>query len=106
MKPLKKKCANTTGAGTSPLSEPENSTAPEAHSTTLHSPAPLSLLELAKKEHSHDVPQDVPAAITELRDAKHWSFRKIAAWLNRHGLEYDANKVYRLYQSQIQKPLL
>lgn len=38
-------------------------------------------------------------AIVTLRDEKHFSFRKIAAWFNENGVPLTNNQIYRAYKN-------
>lgn len=58
---------------------------------------------LAKQEAPIDNPRHYDAkefieSIVILREEKHFSFRKIAAWFNENGVPITSNQIYRTYK--------
>jgi hypothetical protein len=58
---------------------------------------PSMLLDLAQQEPNRRELIEYTHVIRALRNDKKFTFREIAAWLNKHGVEADHNAVYREY---------
>jgi hypothetical protein len=64
-------------------------------------PASEAFLEEAKKEPRRKLLIDHIRTIKTLRDEKRFTFRAIAGWLGKRGVETDHSAVYRTYLSTI-----
>src|ERR1017187_6069338 len=60
-------------------------------------PPPAVFLEEAKKEPKRILLMDFIRTITTLRDEKKFTFRAIAEWFAKRGVETDHSAVYRVY---------
>jgi hypothetical protein len=60
-----------------------------------------AFLEEARKECKRELLADHIETIRTLRDAKRFTFRAIAEWLNKRGIETDHSAVYRTYLAAI-----
>jgi hypothetical protein len=60
-------------------------------------PAPEAFLEEAKKEPKKILLSDYIGTIRTLRDEKKFTFRAIAEWFEKKGIETDHSAVYRTY---------
>ena len=60
-------------------------------------PLPEAFLEEAKNEKRRQLLADHSQTITFLRDEKRFSFREIAEWLTKRGLDVNRGGVYRAY---------
>jgi hypothetical protein len=68
-------------------------------------PAPEAFLEEAKKEPKKILLSDYIGAIRTLRDDKKFTFRAIAEWFEKRGVETDHSAVYRTYLAAIPEQL-
>jgi hypothetical protein len=64
-------------------------------------PPPEAFLEEAKKESKRKLLMDHVGTIKTLRDEKRFTFRAIAEWLAKKGVETDHSAVYRTYLAAI-----
>jgi hypothetical protein len=64
-------------------------------------PSPGALLEEAKLERKRVLLMEHIGAIKVLRDEKKFTFRAIADWLTKRGIEVDHSAVYRAYEASI-----
>jgi hypothetical protein len=90
--PMKRKSKNTEIS----TSEPVSDKTPAKGKSALNLPPPEFLLELAESEQDQGLLDDYHKVITTLR-AKNFTFREIAEWLAKRGLEVDHNAVYRTF---------
>lgn len=66
----------------------------------------LAKLAASEKPKVREQLKQYTPIILELRK-KGWSFREIAAWLNKHAdLDVDHNDVYRAYDTQANSPTI
>ena len=87
------------------LAEPSQATLPVVNAAwaakpsvaVLEFPPPHYLLERARGETNRKLLQDYLEVIQTLRDEKGFSFREIAEWLSKNGVDADYNAVYRAY---------
>lgn len=92
-KKLRKKSApraETTNAFTAPSPAPDSEI-----------PAPDAFLEEAKNEPKRKLIGDHIETINVLRQEKRFTFRAIAEWLTKRGIETDHSSVYRAYLAAI-----
>ena len=79
--------------------------APVVNATSLASetdiPAPDAFLEEAKNEPKRKLITDHIKTINTLREEKRFTFRAIAEWLTKRGIETDHSSVYRAYLAAI-----
>lgn len=64
-------------------------------------PAPDAFLEEAKNEPKRKLISDHIETINTLREEKRFTFRAIAEWLTKRGIETDHSSVYRAYLAAI-----
>jgi hypothetical protein len=64
-------------------------------------PAPDAFLEEAKNEPKRKLISDHTDTINVLRNEKRFTFRAIAEWLTKRGIETDHSSVYRAYLAAI-----
>jgi hypothetical protein len=64
-------------------------------------PAPDAFLEEAKHEPKRKLISDHIMTINTLREEKRFTFRAIAEWLTKRGIETDHSSVYRAYLAAI-----
>ena len=64
-------------------------------------PAPNAFLEEAKNEPKRKLIGDHIQTINVLRNEKRFTFRAIAEWLTKRGIETDHSSVYRAYLAAI-----
>lgn len=64
-------------------------------------PAPDAFLEEAKNEPKRKLISDHIKTINMLREEKRFTFRAIAEWLTKRGIETDHSSVYRAYLGAI-----
>ena len=64
-------------------------------------PAPDAFLEEAKNEPKRKLISDHIKTINTLREEKRFTFRAIAEWLTKRGIETDHSSVYRAYLAAI-----
>jgi hypothetical protein len=64
-------------------------------------PAPDAFLEEAKNEAKRKLISDHIKTINTLREEKRFTFRAIAEWLTKRGIETDHSSVYRAYLAGI-----
>ena len=64
-------------------------------------PAPDAFLEEAKSELKRKLIGDHIKTINTLREEKRFTFRAIAEWLTKRGIETDHSSVYRAYLAAI-----
>ena len=64
-------------------------------------PAPDAFLEEAKNEPKRKLISDHIKTINTLREEKRFTFRAIAEWLTKRGIETDHSSVYRAYLGAI-----
>jgi hypothetical protein len=64
-------------------------------------PEPEAFLVEAKKESKRKLLADHERTIVTLRDEKRFTFREIAEWFNKRGIETDHSAVYRVYLASI-----
>jgi hypothetical protein len=64
-------------------------------------PAPDAFLEEAKSEPKRKLISDHIKTINTLREEKRFTFRAIAEWLTKRGIETDHSSVYRAYLAAI-----
>src|ERR1044071_1462027 len=83
------------------VKEPKSRTQTVAPAAELGVPPPEAFLEEAKHEAKRKLIADHINTIKHLRDEKRFTFREIAEWLNKRGLECDHSAVYRAYLSAI-----
>jgi hypothetical protein len=80
----------------SPAPEAKQARQPAVESF-LECPPPEHLLEEAMKEPNRRLLQDYIQTIRVLRDEKGFTFREVADWLTKSGVDADHNAVYRVY---------
>ena len=66
-----------------------------------HVPVPDAFLEEAKNEPKRQLISDHVRTITTLREEKRFTFRAIAEWLTKRGIQTDHSSVYRAYLAAI-----
>jgi hypothetical protein len=91
--------------------KPKRNSAPAAEPATVFLPRPLALnseipapdafLEEAKGEPKRKLIGDHIGTINLLREEKRFTFRAIAEWLTKRGIETDHSSVYRAYLAAI-----
>jgi hypothetical protein len=64
-------------------------------------PPPDALLAAAKEEPKRVLLMDFIATINTLRDEKKFTFRAIADWFEKRGIETDHSAVYRAYLTAV-----
>ena len=74
---------------------------PVAPVVRLEVPPPNAFLEEARREKKRELLSDHIETINVLRDEKRFTFREIAEWLTKKGIETDHSAVYRAYLASI-----
>jgi hypothetical protein len=84
-----------------PAAEPATVLLPIPLAPDSEIPAPDAFLEEAKNEPKRKLISDHIDTINVLRNEKRFTFRAIAEWLTKRGIETDHSSVYRAYLAAI-----
>jgi hypothetical protein len=84
-----------------PAAEPATVLRPVPLAPDSEIPAPDAFLEEAKNEPKRKLISDHIKTINTLREEKRFTFRAIAEWLTKRGIETDHSSVYRAYLAAI-----
>jgi hypothetical protein len=84
-----------------PAAEPATVLLPVSVAPDSEIPAPDAFLEEAKNEPKRKLISDHIRTINTLREEKRFTFRAIAEWLTKRGIETDHSSVYRAYLAAI-----
>jgi hypothetical protein len=94
---LKKRKSKKRKMNSAPAAERASVLLPVSLAPDSEIPAPDAFLEEAKSEPKRKLISDHIKTINTLREEKRFTFRAIAEWLTKRGIETDHSSVYRAY---------
>jgi hypothetical protein len=98
---LNKRKSKKRKGNSAPAAEPATVRPLVASAPDSEIPAPNAFLEEAKNEPKRKLIGDHIQTINVLRNEKRFTFRAIAEWLTKRGIETDHSSVYRAYLAAI-----